>query len=331
RARRGADRRQLEPPGGAGLRRGVRGPEAVLAVPAGQAILPLDRASPEGHARIIAAIKGADVFVDNLRPGSAAKLGLGWEDLKAVNPRLVYCSISGFGRDVSRPAYDHVVQAASGMTLCSGAAEDPPSKIGFPLIDAGAGILAALAIVSALRERDRRGEGMLLDVSMASAALQLMYPLTCDALTNGTRPPRQGNQAFSGSPAADIFPTRDGGQIALGANTPAQFLRLLDVLQIAEIGQDPALFDPPLSKSSETAFLRTLDPKTVKVRLAAAVARFDADTLEAELTAARVPAAVVRALDEFARDAQAAGEIETTVLEDNGVRVVSPGLGFRVS
>lgn len=330
-AQMGADVLKIESPAGDVMRRGTRGLEAFVALNAGKRKMRLDLRSPEGQARIMAEIRGADVFVDNLRPGSATRLGLGWQALKAANPRLVYCSISGFGRDTARPAYDHVVQAATGMTLASGSEGGPPSKVGFPLIDTGAGIIAALAIVAGLRERDRLGHGMLLDVSMAGAALQLMYPLTCEALTNGTRPVRQGSQAFSGSPAADLFATRDGGQIALAANTPRQFLALLDVLGIAEIARDPALFASPLTADAPAAFLNARDPAAVKAHLGARTREHDGPDLEQRLTAAKVPAAVVKALDEFAREAAAAGHLATTVLDDEGMRVVSTGLGFKVS
>ena len=158
-AQMGADVLKIESPAGDVMRRNARGLQAFVAFNAGKRKVRLDLATPEGLARAKAEVQGADVFVDNLRPGASERLGLGWQALKAINPRLVYCSISGFGRDVARPAYDHVVQAATGMTLASGAETDPPQKIGFPLIDAGAGIIAALAIVSALRERDRRGGG----------------------------------------------------------------------------------------------------------------------------------------------------------------------------
>jgi crotonobetainyl-CoA:carnitine CoA-transferase CaiB-like acyl-CoA transferase len=326
----GADVLKIEAPAGDVMRRGAKGAGPFVALNAGKRKVRLDLASADGLARIKAEAQSADVFVDNLRPGSAEKLGLGWAALKAMNPRVVYCSISGFGRDVRRPAYDHVVQAATGMTLASGAEGEPPQKIGFPLIDAGAGIIAAMAILAALRERDRTGAGVLLDVSMAGAALQLMYPLTSEALTNGTRPVRQGNQAFSGSPAADIFATSDGGQIALGANTPRQFLALLDVLDIADVGQDTTLFDPPLSREAPAAFLGTKDPAAVKRRLAEAVGRREGAALEEALTTAQVPAALVRPLDEFARGEAAAGRLDTIALEDEGTRVVSTGLGFKV-
>jgi formyl-CoA transferase len=329
-AQMGADVLKIESPAGDVMRRGARGAQAFVALNAGKQKVRLDLGTPDGLAQAKAEIAGADVFVDNLRPGASERLGLGWEALRSLNPRLVYCSISGFGRDVARPAYDHVVQAATGMTLASGAESDPPQKIGFPLIDAGAGIIAALAIVSALRERDRRGKGMLVDVSMAGAALQLMYPLTCEALTSGTRPVRQGSQAFSGSPAADLFPTRDGGQIAFAANTPRQFIALLGVLGLSDVANDPELFEAPLSAEAPAAFLKARNPAAVKASLAACTREFDGLELERRCAEARVPAALVRPLDVFAREVAAAGHLATTVLEDEGVRVVSPGLGFRV-
>ncbi|MEZ5818559.1 MAG: CoA transferase [Hyphomicrobiaceae bacterium] len=330
-AQMGADVLKVESLAGDVMRRGARGAQAFIALNAGKRKVRMDLAQPENLAHLKAQIAGADIFVDNLRPGSSEKLGLGWKALKSVNPRLVYCSISGFGRDTSRPAYDHVVQAATGMTLASGAETDPPQKIGFPLIDSGAGIIAALAIVSALRERDRTGSGMLLDVSMAGAALQLMYPLTCEALTSGVRPARQGSQAFSGSPAADLFPTRDGGQIAFAANTPRQFLALLGVLGISQVASDPTLFETALTVDAPAAFLRAKNPSAVKQRISAATRDHDGADLERRCTEARVPAAVVRPLDVFAREAAEAGQLATTILEDEGTRVVSTGLGFKVS
>lgn len=327
----GADVLKIESPDGDVMRRGARGPKAFVALNAGKRKVRLDLKSAEGKARALAEVAGADVFVDNLRPGAAEKLGLGWEALKAINPQLVYCSISGFGREAGRSAYDHVVQVATGMTLASGNEGEPPQKIGFPLIDAAAGIVAALAIVSALRERDRRGAGMLVDVSMAGAALQLMYPLTCEALTDGVRPVRQGNQAFSGSPAADLFPTRGGGQIAFAANTPRQFLALLAVLGLDTLASDPELFEKPLTGSQPAAFLKSRDPALVKARIGARTAELDGEQLERRLVEARVPVALVRPLDDFARHAADQGWIKPIVLEEDGVRVISPGLGFKVS
>lgn len=326
--------------GGDVMRRSAKGLKPFVALNAGKHKLSLDLASAEGRARACELVRTSDVLVDNLRPGSLERLGLGFEAARTLNPRLVYCSISGFGRAqedrddstgmAGRPAYDHVVQAATGMTLSTGSAGDPPTKIGFPLIDAAAGMLAAMAILAGLRERDRTGKGLLLDVSMAGAALQLMYPLACDALTDGTPPVRAGNQASSGSPAGDIFQTRGGEWIALAANTAAQFARLLEVLGIAEVGRDPALFEVPIDPKAPAAFLRAKDPAGIKAALRASIARFDAVDLEQRLAAVNVPAARVRTLPEFLAEAQASGTLQPVGLEDEGTQVLSTGLGFKV-
>ena len=319
--------------GGDMMRRSAKGAKAFAALNAGKKKIRLNIAAAGDRERIIAFVRDADIFVDNLRPGVLEGRGLGYEALKAVNPRLIYCSISGFGRasgSLGRPAYDHVVQGATGMTMATGNEGDPPTKIGFPLIDIAAGILGALAIVSALRERDRTGRGLLLDVSLASAALQLMYPMTCEALTDGTVPARIGSQAFSGSPAADLFATRDGGWIAIAANTPRQFANLLEVLELTHLSRDRELLDPTLDPAAPAGFLQAKDPSAIKAALKACFASLDAAEAEARLTAARVPAARVRTLPEFAREAERAGAIPAVTLEDEGVTVKSPGLGFQV-
>ncbi len=119
-----------------------------------------------------------------------------------------------------------MIQALTGMTMLAGAEGDPPVKTGFPVVDAATGIIGALAIVIALRERDRTGAGCFLDVSMWASALQLMYPFACETLACDQEIPRVGNKGYSGSPAADTFECRDGW-LAIGANTPAHVARLL--------------------------------------------------------------------------------------------------------
>lgn len=143
------------------------------------------------------------------------------------------------------------------MAWMGGTEGDPPMKTGFPVIDSATGMLAAFAILAGVRESERTGRGMLLDVSMATAGRQLMYPMTCDAMTTGGVPARQGNQGYSGSPSADFFRTQDGW-LALGANTPKQLLALLKALELGELAQDPALFETPLDAGALPAFVRSL-------------------------------------------------------------------------
>ncbi|WP_151635882.1 CaiB/BaiF CoA transferase family protein [Noviherbaspirillum aerium] len=332
-AQMGAEVLKIENPnGGDVMRRSEGGAKAFLNINAGKRCVSIDVSTPAGRDEAMKHAAAADVFVDNLRPGVLEKHGLGFADVKAVNPRIVYCSISGYGRTgewQERPAYDHIVQAITGMMMLGGEEGSPPIKTGFPVVDAAAGIIAALAIVSALRERDRTGEGMLLDVSMTSAALQLMYPFACTALTEGTSPKRVGNQGYSGSPAADTFKTRDGW-IALGANTPKQVISLLNVLGHGELASDPDVFNPPLDASQPGTFARAANSILFKERLQQYVLEQNAAALEEALNAANVPAAKVRTLGEFVSEGKANGGLSTRCLREGDVSVVSPGLGFQV-
>lgn len=321
--------------GGDVMRNNEKGPAPFVALNAGKDCIDLDLAEPADLARAKALLREADVLVDNLRPGVLERLGLGLEAARAVNPRIIYCAISGFGRHGahwgSRPAYDHVIQAATGMAFMAGVEGDPPIKAGFPGVDSATGVLAAFAILAALRERDRTGEGCFLDVSMTAAAMQMMYPFACAALTDGDNPPRVGNQGYSGSPSADFFPTADGGWIAVGANTPPQLAALLDELGMQDVMTDPAIFDPPLTLSDKPSFVRAKDPAALKGRLRAAFARETGDALEARLMRRNVPVSKLRDIATFARDAVAADALPVTALDSNGTRVLSPGLGFRVT
>lgn len=319
--------------GGDVMRRAGRGREGFVALNAGKSTLAIDLSGEEGRQQALKLAASCHVFVDNLRPGVLERFGLGFEAVRARNPRVVYCSISGFGRGApdwkDRPAYDHVVQAATGMAFMAGNEGDPPIKTGFPVIDSATGLLAAFAILAGVRESERTGRGMLLDISMASAGMQLMYPMTCDALTRGATPARQGNQGYSGSPSADFFRTRDGW-LAIGANTPRQLLALLEALGLGYLARDPALFNPPLESGDLPAFVRSLDPAALKDALAAVLADGNAAELEVRLNACGIPAARLRNIAEFAAESMANGSLEAVELRDGEAAVLSPGLGFRV-
>jgi crotonobetainyl-CoA:carnitine CoA-transferase CaiB-like acyl-CoA transferase len=325
----GADVLKVEHPGGGDvMRHNDRGLRGFVALNAGKRFASIDLATDAGRGEALALAAGVDIVVDNLRPGVLDKHGVGWDTVRTINPRAIYCSISGFGRSspawYGRPAYDHVVQAATGMAMMGGSEGDGPVKTGFPVIDAAAGMLAAMAILAALRERDRRGgTGMLLDVSMAAAALQLMYTMTCEAMTTGTNPARVGNQGYSGSPAADMFHTRDGW-IALGANTATQLRKLLNLLGIAEQARDEGLV------ADVAGFARATDPGRLKALIAERVADRSAADIEQQCATLGIPAARVRTLAEFVGEAAAAGQIQTQQLVGEGAEVTSPGLGFRV-
>jgi crotonobetainyl-CoA:carnitine CoA-transferase CaiB-like acyl-CoA transferase len=304
-----------------------RNPHAFAAFNHGKQVEALDLTTEEGRARAWQLFGEADVLVDNMRPGVLARFGFGEAQVRGRKPALIHCTISGYGRDsawASRPAYDHVIQAASGMSLMAGGEGDDPLKVGFPVVDSVTGILAALAILAAIRRRDLTGQGESIDVSMLGAALQLMYPKTVEVLASGQAPSRVGNVGFSGSPGADTFHCSDG-LLALGANTPQQMLQLGEILGVRE--QVETLMGPQTQ-----GFATTHRPAELREVLQNAIGPQSADDLERRLSAVGVPAARVRDLAQCVADAAAQGLMERWALpgaEAAQVPVQVPGLGFR--
>lgn len=331
-ARMGAEVIKVERPGGGDvMRRSGSGAHAFTALNAGKQARTIDLATPPGRAEALDLARQADLMVDNYRPGVLERHGLGYEQVKAINPRIVYCAISGYGRSdpalAARGAYDHVVQGLTGMAMLAGQECDPPIKVGFPVIDAATGLVGALAMMAALRERDQTGHGSFLDVSMWASALQLMYPFACDVLSTGQEIARVGNKGFSGSPAADMFACRDGW-LALGANTPQHIAALMQVL-----GVDPQRYAPLLDSGSGKgpAFARARNPAAFRELLAEQLAGHPAAELEQRLNDAGVPAARVRSLREFTQQAVDTGLLQPLVLGAGEERAVTPGLGWRVA
>jgi crotonobetainyl-CoA:carnitine CoA-transferase CaiB-like acyl-CoA transferase len=311
------------------MRRTASGARAFTALNAGKQAREIDIATAAGREEALALAAAADVMVDNYRPGVLARHGIGYDDVRAVNPRIVYCAISGYGySDAARTAfgaYDHVIQAFSGMTMLAGNDGEPPVKTGFPVIDAATGILGALAIVSALRERDQGGGGCFLDISMWASALQLMYPFACETLTTDAEIPRVGNKGYSGSPAADTFACRDGW-LAIGANTPGHVVRLMDVLGVAS-SEVEGLLEP--AGEGGATFARARDPVAFRAVVAERLADASAAELEERLNASGVPAARVRTLRQFTQEAVATGLLKPVAYGEGDARVLTPGLGWR--
>lgn len=277
-------------------------PPGFRALNAGKKSVVLDLASADGRAAVLRLAATADVFVENFRPGVAGRLGLGPADIRAVRPDIVYCSISGWGRSGPRSAYgayDHVIQAATGMmALQGGAADAAPVKVGFPVVDIATGISAAEAILAALIRR-LRGDAspITLDVSMVDSALALMSAPAALTLATGRAPGRVGNRGFVGSPGAETFATSDG-HISVAANTMAQFATLCRLLGRPELAAPPHV---PAGLPGD-AFLADAATDALREALGQAFAMVDAAALEAALNAAGVPAARVRDIGEYLRE-----------------------------
>jgi len=268
------------------------------ALNAGKKSVVLDLATEAGRAALLRIAADCDVFVENFRPGVARKLGLAPEDIRAVRPDVVYCSISGWGQggpNSTRGAYDHVIQAATGMMALQGSLSEPPIKVGFPVIDIATGISAAEAILAAIICRLRGDTSPItLDVSMVDCALALMSGPAATTLSTGQAPERVGNRGFVGSPGAETFATSDG-HISVAANTMGQFATLCRLLGRPELAAPPYL---PAGLSSG-AFLANVATDELRAELAAAFATVSADALEIALNKAGVPASRVRDLGEY--------------------------------
>jgi len=304
----GAEVIKIEPMGrGDAVRWGKDGGQAGLAasfvaINSGKKSVAVDLKRPGGRQLVMDLCRDSDALVENFRPGVMDELGLGYAALCAINPRLVYCSISGYGQEGpmrSRPAYDHVVQAITGMAVMNGDQDQDPIKVGFPAVDTVTGMSASTAILAALLRRERSGQGQYIDVSMMDSAALLMYTMVTGYLATGEEPPRTGNRGFTGSPGCDTFPTADG-HIALGANTPDQFARLCEVLGIAEVMRDPTLLDASMLDGTRKGFALAADAVALRNRLADALKRDTAAQWEQRLSEASVPAARVHTVGEFA-------------------------------
>jgi crotonobetainyl-CoA:carnitine CoA-transferase CaiB-like acyl-CoA transferase len=337
-AQMGAEVIKVEPPEGGEVMRsngpanGGDTPAGFVACNAGKRSLALDIRTPEGAELVRALALSCDVFIENFRPGVVAKYGLDYESIKAVKPDIVYCSISGYGQQGAwspRGAYDHVVQALTGMMMMSGDHPDaPPVKVGFPVIDVAVGMLGALSIVSSLHRRAREGAGQYIDASMVQASLMLMYPNASAFLTNGTEPQRIGNRGYTGSPAADTYRCADGW-LAVAANTPAQFRALAAALDVSALCEDARALDLD-AFNSPGGFVVPRDTAYVLGRLRAAFEGRSAAELETRLNNAGVPAARVRKLGEFLREVDDTGSVKLPDFRfSQGTQEVrTRGLGF---
>ncbi len=252
--------------------------------------LTLNLRTEEGQAIFKAMAKTADVVVQNLRTGTMERYGLGYDDLKKINPRIVYCSITAYGKTGPKkrhPAYDPVVQAASGMMSINGTPETAPVKVGPPVVDYGTGLAASFAIASALYQRERTGVGQHIDVSMLDTAFVMMGSVVTDVLTAGAQPKAHGN-TYGSVPTNAAFPTREG-TLYIAAMQEHQAQNLLRVVGIGELGSDPR-FSSQVNRSDNSAELR--------MELEQAFAKKTAAEWEALLNEAGVPAMRVRTIPE---------------------------------
>lgn len=182
----------------------------------------------------------SDVVVQNFKVGGAAKLGVGYEQLQEVNPKLIYCSISGYpvdGDEAKRPGYDLVVQGEAGLMALNGEADQPPLKFGVAVVDMFTGMYAAQAVLAALHERHRTGRGRRIEMALFECGLALTSYYGLEALVNGQEPPRYGNAHPSIVPYG-VFDAQDGPLVITVGNN-AQFARFcIEVIDRPALAED---------------------------------------------------------------------------------------------
>lgn len=274
--------------------------------------LAIDIAKPEGRGIIIELAKRADILIENFRPATLRKFGLTYEDLRAINPRLIVCSISGYGRGhelEERPGYDFIIQAESGFMAITGAKDGEPMRLGVAFIDLISGMNAVQAILAALFMRDRTGRGQWLDISLTDSALFMLANVASGYLNTGKEPERYGNAHPSIVPY-QLFDCADG-RIAVAVGNDEQFRRFCGVIGSVDLANDVRFATNRKRTEHRTELLPLLE-----VRLRS----LSVDSLLADLRTAGVPAGELRTVSQ-------AFNSEVAALRDTVASVSDPRIG----
>src|SRR3990170_3993606 len=269
-----------------------------LSVNAGKRSLAVSLADERGREIVSRLADGADVFVQSLRPGLAERMGLGPEAVLARNPRLVYCSVGAYGRGgplSEEPGYDALMQAAGGLMSMTGEPGRPGVRVGSSLIDMGTGMWSALGILAALLERERTGEGALVDTSLYETALSYIGYHLVGYLADGTVPEGQGT-VFPMVAPYQVFSTRDGELMIAGGNDRL-FSLVCDVLGMSELASDARFLTNPD---------RVRNREELVTLLSARLRERDTTDWQERLTAAGVPAAPVADVADIVHSPQTA-------------------------
>ena len=254
----------------------------------------LNLKSEQGREILKKLVATADVLVENYRPGAFEALGLGYEDLRKINPKLIYASFSAFGQGGpkrERTAYDHVIQSTSGIMAMTGTPDVNPIKIGAPAIDYATGTMGAYALSAALFQRERTGQGQRIDMAMLDVAMILMASHVTGYLRNGKHPKPSGNR--TGHATSMAYLTSDGSHVMIGASNLRQQKRLWTVLE-----------RPDMVKRTNDE--RDADHAREESTLAAIMLTRPAAEWEEWLQARHVPASRVRTMGEALDDPQIA-------------------------
>jgi crotonobetainyl-CoA:carnitine CoA-transferase CaiB-like acyl-CoA transferase len=255
-----------------------------------------DFETPEGQKIVRQLARHADVLIENFKLGGLKKYGLDYDSLKQINPKLIYCSITGFGQNgpyAARPGYDFLVQGMGGLMSITGPIEGPPYKAGIAVADVFTGLYATIAVQAALFRRERTGEGAFIDCCLIDSLIGIMGNQALFYLISGKEPPRMGNAHATVIPY-DVFKAADGNFIIASGND-AQFQRLMRLLGRPELAEDARFLENKDRIANRVELTRILNGLTSK---------FSRADLIAKCEAAGVPAGPINTLSEVFADPQ---------------------------
>ncbi|MCE2761582.1 MAG: CoA transferase [Acetobacteraceae bacterium] len=221
----------------------------------------LDIAKPEGQAIILKLLEHCDILVENFKVGALAKYGLGYEQLAKTHPRLIYCSITGFGQTgpyAPRPGYDALIQAMGGVMSLTGEPNGSPQKVGVPVADLFAGLYGCIGILAAVNHRNSTGQGQQIDIGMLDTHVAWLANQGMNYLATGENPPRLGNQHPNIAPYQE-FPTKDGYIILAVGNDPT-FERFCKAFGQEALLADPRFATNPIRVQNRQLVTDTLTP-----------------------------------------------------------------------
>jgi crotonobetainyl-CoA:carnitine CoA-transferase CaiB-like acyl-CoA transferase len=252
--------------------------------------------TPEGKALVEKLAASADVLIENFKLGGLAKYGLDYAALSKINPRLVYCSITGFGQDgpyAARAGYDFLIQGMAGAMSITGDPSGQPTKTGYAVADLFSGLYATIGILAALRRRDETGEGAWIDCALMDVQVGVLANQALNYLVSGVAPTRLGN-AHPNVVPYEVFPVADG-HIIIAVGNDGQFRRLCEVVGDAAMGSDPAFATNKLRVEHRASLIPRITAGTLTMTRA---------DLLAKLQEAKVPAGPINNIADVFDDAQ---------------------------
>lgn len=279
----------------------------------------LDLKTEEGKRILTFLIKQSDILIESFRPGVMTRLGFSWEGVHRINPKLIYCSITGYGQDgpsSDEPAFDLMVQARSGLMSVTGEPNRPPTKIGVPIVDLVTGVYAAFAIAAAIPKRSKEGEGCRIDISMLDSAFSLLCYWVAGYSITGKELPREGNGHPTMVPY-QVFETRDGS-VAISASDSRQWQRFTQAMGRSDLTDDPKFSD----NASRVGHRKELIDSIQKMLI-----DYDRDALVSLMRQFGVPSSRVQSVKDVVTDPQL---LHRNMIQEIG-GVIVPGCPIKMT